>query len=504
MEDEENAAPPSFAGATSVGTSGQARQNSLDESPVKMVVKDLLPICAVEDEGFRAFVHDLDPNYVLPTRKAVAAMITELYDRTKEKIKEDLNKADAVCLTTDMWSSINMDGYLGVTGHFVTPDSKLATVLLGVSGFEQSHTAQHIAEAQRLLMANWGITGKVHCMVTDNAANMKLSVQLLNLRHVSCFAHTLNLVVKKALDQTPPINEIREKSRKVVGLFRSSCKAKDRLSTFDMFQRLYDQREPVGADLSNLENDVSPLSCAEYEMIHEALFLLQPFKAATTELSEEKRVSASKVIPLYRMLQHNLLEKLRHSKQPATQQLGTFLKDGLQARCGQYEIVRPLATLLDPRFKNLGFGNPAKAQEAEKQLILECATLIQPAETSDPQIAPSSSSTADNSLWDMFDQKVKNKTTTRSITADATIEVGKYLQEPFIPRSADPLAYWKERAVVFPHLHKLSNKFLCIPATSVPCERVFSKAGEVITKKRNRLHPSTAEKRIFLNKNLEI
>ncbi|XP_030009081.1 zinc finger BED domain-containing protein 4-like [Sphaeramia orbicularis] len=206
------------------------------------------------------------------------------------------------------------------------------------------------------------------------------------------------------------------------------------------------------------------------------------------------------------MLQHNLLEKLRHSKQPATQQLGTFLKDGLQARCGQYEIVRPLAlaTLLDPRFKNLGFGNPAKAQEAEKQLILECATLIQPAETSDPQIAPSSSSTADNSLWDMFDQKVKSKTTTRSITADTTIEVGKYLQEPFIPRSADPLAYWKERAVVFPHLHKLSKKFLCIPATSVPCERVFSKAGEVITKKRNRLHPSTAEKIIFLNKNLEI
>ncbi|XP_029980223.1 zinc finger BED domain-containing protein 4-like [Sphaeramia orbicularis] len=220
----------------------------------------------------------------------------------------------------------------------------------------------------------------------------------------------------------------------------------------------------------------------EYEMIHEALFLLQPFKAATTELSEEKRVSASKVIPLYRMLQHNLLEKLRHSKQPATQQLGTFLKDGLQARCGQYETVRPLATLLDPRFKNLGFGNPAKAQEAEKQLILECATLIQPAETSDPQIAPSSSSTADNSLWDMFDQKVKNKTTTRSITADATIEVGKYLQEPFIPRSADPLAYWKERAVVFPHLHKLSKKFLCIPATSVPCERVFSKAGEAASR----------------------
>lgn len=35
-----------------------------------------------------------------------------------------------------------------------------------------------------------------------------------------------------------------------------------------------------------------------------------------------------------------------------------------------------LATLLDPRFKNVGFGNPAKAQEAEKQITLECASLM--------------------------------------------------------------------------------------------------------------------------------
>lgn len=61
--------------------------------------------------------------------------------------------------------------------------------------------------------------------------------------------------------------------------------------------------------------------------------------------------------------------------------MNRLLKDGLQASCGQYETHRPLAlaTLLDPPFKNLGFGN--KAQEAEKQLTLECATLMQPAET---------------------------------------------------------------------------------------------------------------------------
>ena len=43
---------------------------------------------------------------------------------------------------------------------------------------------------------------------------------------------------------------------------------------------------------------------------------------------------------------------------------------------------------------------------------------------------------------------------------------------------------------------------LCCPATSVVSERVFSKAGDVITKKRNALAPSKAQKLVFLMENL--
>ena len=49
-------------------------------------------------------------------------------------------------------------------------------------------------------------------------------------------------------------------------------------------------------------------------------------------------------------------------------------------------------------------------------------------------------------------------------------------------------------------LYILSLKFLCTPASSVPCERVFSKAGEVVSKKRNRLSPKVLEQILFLNK----
>ncbi|KAK7909774.1 hypothetical protein WMY93_014458 [Mugilogobius chulae] len=132
-------------------------------------------------------------------------------------------------------------------------------------------------------MENCGIAEKVNQMVTDNATNMKLSVQLLNLRHVPCFAQTMNLIVKKALDQTPALNEIRDKSRKVEVERRWN-------STFDMFERLYNQREHVAATISNLENDIPTLTSSDYEMIQESLFLLQPFKAATTAVRGEERI----------------------------------------------------------------------------------------------------------------------------------------------------------------------------------------------------------------------
>lgn len=39
-------------------------------------------------------------------------------------------------------------------------------------------------------------------------------------------------------------------------------------------------------------------------------------------------------------------------------------------------------------------------------------------------------------------------------------------------------------------------------ATSVPCERVFSRAGQVVTEKRSRLTTSKISQILFLNHNM--
>ena len=49
----------------------------------------------------------------------------------------------------------------------------------------------------------------------------------------------------------------------------------------------------------------------------------------------------------------------------------------------------------------------------------------------------------------------------------------------------------------------IAIKYLGIPATSVASERLFSKAGELICKKRNRIKSKNVGKILFLNQTLE-
>lgn len=87
-----------------------------------------------------------------------------------------------------------------------------------------------------------------------------------------------------------------------------------------------------------------------------------------------------------------------------------------------------------------------------------------------------------------------------NVTADATIEVQRYLSERNIRRLEDPLQYWERQKSVYPNLYRLAVGYLCTPASSVPCQRVFSEAGDVVCKKRSPLNRSTVEQILFLNK----
>lgn len=76
------------------------------------------------------------------------------------------------------------------------------------------------------------------------------------------------------------------------------------------------------------------------------------------------------------------------------------------------------------------------------------------------------------------------------------------MNECLLSRDMDPLKWWSERKHIYPRLYEMMKRRLCVPATSVPSERVFSKAGQILTQRRSRLTTSKVEKNIFIQANL--
>ena len=87
---------------------------------------------------------------------------------------------------------------------------------------------------------------------------------------------------------------------------------------------------------------------------------------------------------------------------------------------------------------------------------------------------------------------------------ESDVDLRNYFSLPLLARKASPFNWWaSEGKKRFPHLFLLATKYLAIPATSVPAERVFSASGEVISKKRSRIGDDCARMLIVLHGNME-
>lgn len=102
-------------------------------------------------------------------------------------------------------------------------------------------------------------------------------------------------------------------------------------------------------------------------------------------------------------------------------------------------------------------------------------------------------------LGDVFITNVEPATKSR--LQQANDEITNYRKEPVLPMNENPLAWWEKNGFQFPMLGRLAKRYLCVPATSVPAERVFSTAGDVVSSQRSALKPSHVDALIFLKKN---
>uniref|UniRef100_A0A3B4TRY0 BED-type domain-containing protein n=1 Tax=Seriola dumerili TaxID=41447 RepID=A0A3B4TRY0_SERDU len=449
----------------------------ITRSLAKMIVKDIQPVSVFEDEGFRNFVKTLDHRYKIPSRKTLMEeKIPALYEECRSKVRKVLDAANSVVLTTDMWTSRATEAYLTVSCHVIDENWQMQAYVLQTSSFSGKHSADNICSELKRITNEWGITAKVHAVITANGA------------HYPCFAHTLNLVVKDSIKVLPDLLDIQRKCSAIVAFFHHSTRAAERLkeiqkqlklpehkliqsvekrwnSVFYMFERLLEQKEAVTTVLCLCGKSSLCLSEEDWSMVSLSIDALRQFEEVTKEISTEKHASVSKVIPLVTLLRRSTAT---HESQGI--KLAAELSSQCQHRFRAIETFYGLAvsTFLDTRFKNLGLTCSATSSVA----------VAAPATTSN-------SPAAKGGIWAEFDSQVLASQEHRTPGTDAFIEMRRYSEEKPIPRDGDPLLWWKTNEPTFPSLSKLAKKHLTVIATSVPAERIFSKAGQLVSERRS-------------------
>ncbi|TGZ41802.1 Zinc finger BED domain-containing protein 4 [Temnothorax longispinosus] len=76
-------------------------------------------------------------------------------------------------------------------------------------------------------------------------------------------------------------------------------------------------------------------------------------------------------------------------------------------------------------------------------------------------------------------------------------ELQYYLNQPPMKMDGNPLKYWLIN--MHSDLKNIALKYLTIIATSVPSERLFSRAGNIVTESRNRITGKHLQQMLFLN-----
>src|SRR6266511_2537409 len=203
-------------------------QTEKTQAVIEWIVLDMQAFQVVEGQAFHKMLSILDPQYQVPGRKNVKNVILKQFEKKRERIASFIkNILGKVALTTDIWSSLKFEGFLGVTIHFIDENWVLKHFTLDVFRFKGSHTGQAIANEIYKVLVEFGLETKTIAIITDNESNMVLGARLLkstltnSFIHCRCVAHVLNLVVGAGLKI---VKEQIKKLRKLIKIIRKCLK----------------------------------------------------------------------------------------------------------------------------------------------------------------------------------------------------------------------------------------------------------------------------------------
>lgn len=333
-------------------------------------------------------------------------------------------------------------------------------------------------------------------------------------------------------------------------------------STYRMLARLRYLRKAIQVLIINEDIAATDLTPAQYKVLDEVETLLKPTATAQQMLEGEKYPTISlvpyflhKIRCQYEAMNGNddsisspashlarvLLTDFEKRYLPRTEKV--FSTD-IRRVSGRYVGMQSqtiLASALDPRTKSLRPFIPVTEHTVIWDEVLKLmvavkeAALVQDGGAATTTIddesgRPAQKAKIGNDFMDMFDDLIASNSHERrggagmnsnSLDTEGGEEQGtsqvhtmcaeelmRYRHEICLPifctesgRFTDPLQWWESHKYKYPTIFELSQRYLSIPATSAPSERLWSLASRIVTIRRASLESTLIGDMMFIKEN---
>ena len=503
---------------------------------VKWFCKKDRPFKMSEDIEFAEFCEILDPKFELPSRMTVTRDTEATFKVEKEKLMKKLKRVDFLHGTNDGGSGINGESFVSNTVHYVDPDTwELKHAVLGCTVMKEAHTAKNYRKHVDATEESFDLKGKVLGYTTDNESKMHCAFR--NDERNGCMAHIQSKSMEKAVNAVSCIALLRKKLRKLASLnkfpkFKYALKEAQKKRNLPNRKVLQEVKTRFTSTLTmchsvmsyDIDPDVSKEEKAKkaklnVEAINDALKnvgskkakklllkdsdvdkivaisqVLEPICNMLTMLGGENYVTGSIVLPYCKKVVY--LVKVEDTDPKFIVDFKNFIIKDFLKRCRDnlnFDQLK-LATFLDPRFKSLKSLEPSQRTQLFKEIKTELKSLTEPEVKSMEGTSETKSVHKKKKITLESDEEEDDS---EDISAEKELE--NYINEPKLHEDSDPLVdFWKNQRFKYPRMSVLAKKYLCIQATSTPSERVFSKLGNLVTKKRNRITPTHTNETIFL------
>jgi hypothetical protein len=544
----------------------RATQDKYDKACLLKFIANAESFSSLGNQGNVLFHKMMFPDLIQPNKNLIKTGAVNLWNIVKPKLDEYISThasdPNDITSTLDIWSDDVNQSFLGVTIHFLTKSWVLESFSIALKPIFESHTSENIASWLTNVYAQWKINPWLR--INDGASNMSdaLSKSLEKLFQSTCYlrcgAHKLHGVCKDLLNQdylAPLIaNHMKINhhiSRSVLTTDKlanaqSEKITKKKIAKFSptrfadagrVFTRQYELSTEIWLIWEEMvlnmtmkkENIPTRPSASDWNNILGLSYILSVFKGSITLIEGELYPTSpwlldavscvhalcrdgGKMLHIIVKNDHDVdlsnNSKIKKSCQYVVEKIEEdFLNVWSDEKATELELLPVLAATLSPSNCSLAsFSNTIKTNA--RKFLKKCLAEMEMeeehmiVETIDKpqQIKPVETLDVMERLRLEMTKEPKEKKSTKPVKKKD--ELTKYFDLVEEDAKMNTLLFWKLYEEQFPRLSKLARKYLAVPITSCPSERLFKIAKKTKTD-RELLNNEDFEIQTILGKNLK-